>query len=205
MTLTDPQTQRIMDALAIADIRLGMGGSGATKDEVDAIRGAIGIFPEHDFIPSDLEGERMTARELATAVFDVLFVNNDYKKAIKLIEAHDAEVRAEGGDGTPEQPFRATYNPKCFQRHDAELYAKICERDDGFEITVIPPRTGPTRHYRIDATGSWADLARPGEDKTLPLEMLLSIAGVSEPAATETTTEFCARIAAKYGYKVEEP
>ena len=117
----------------------------------------------------------------------------------------DAEVRAEGGDGTPEQPFRATYNPKCFQRHDAELYAKICERDDGFEITVIPPRTGPTRHYRIDATGSWADLARPGEDKTLPLEMLLSIAGVSEPAATETTTEFCARIAAKYGYKVEEP
>ena len=81
----------------------------------------------------------------------------------------DAEVRAEGGDGTPEKPFRATYNPKCFQRHDAELCALICERDDGFEITVIPPRTGPTRHYRIDATGSWADLARPGEDKTVPM------------------------------------
>ena len=30
-----------MDALAIADIRLGMGGSGAFKAEIDAIRGAM--------------------------------------------------------------------------------------------------------------------------------------------------------------------
>ena len=108
MTLTDPQTQRIMDALAIADIRLGMGGSGATKDEVDAIRGAIGIFPEHDFIPSDLEGERMTARELADRIRWEMSphwvelpddvgsphkVPSDINSAVALIEAHDAEVR----------------------------------------------------------------------------------------------------------------
>ena len=56
MTLTDSQAQRIMDALAIADIRLGMGGSGAFKAEIDAIWGAIEIFPEFDFISYDLEG-----------------------------------------------------------------------------------------------------------------------------------------------------
>ena len=79
----------------------------------------------------------MTARELASDVFEVMFVDNNYNKAIKLIERYYvAKVRKEA--------------------------------------------------------------------KTVPLAMLLSIAGVSEPAITETTTEFCARIAARYGYKVED-
>lgn len=106
-----------------------------------------------------------STKELVLQIEQIMLMQDKairLENAIVLIEAHDAEVRASGGNGTPEKPFRATYNPKCFQRHDAELYAKICERDDGFEITVIPPRTCPTRHYRIDATGSWADLARYG-------------------------------------------
>jgi hypothetical protein len=71
-------------------------------------------------------------------------------------------------DGTAERPFTATYNSKCFKRHDSELFVGICERDDAFEINVIPPRTGPTRHYRINADGSWTDLApsEPSESES---------------------------------------
>ena len=151
----------------------------------------------------------MTARELAISLSECIGSDRgngpegDILAAQAMIEAHDAEVRAEGGDGTPEKPFRATYNPKCFQRHDAELYVKICERDDGFEITAIPPRVGPTRHYRIDATGSWADLARPEEDKTVPWAMLSDVWSCDMKDAAGMKREVLG-IAARYGYKVEE-
>ena len=149
----------------------------------------------------------MTARQMAIRLAECIGSNRgngpewDILAAQAMIEAHDAE----GGNGTPEKPFRATYNPKCFQRHDAELYAKICERDDGFEITVIPPRTGPTRHYRIDATGSWADLARPEEDKTVPMALLKEIYRLfSSPGWMPENGDTISSIAARYGYKVEE-
>ncbi len=48
MTLTEKQSQMIMDALAIADMRLSMGGSGAFKAEIDAIREAIEILSRAD-------------------------------------------------------------------------------------------------------------------------------------------------------------
>jgi hypothetical protein len=67
--------------------------------------------------------------------------------------------------GTESNPFVGTFNSLCFKRHDSELLLSVCERDQGFELTVIPRRTGPKRHYAIDVDGSIKELAaEPSED-----------------------------------------
>lgn len=75
----------------------------------------------------------------------------------RLVEAKSASHEL----GSPQNPLIGTYNPMSFKRWDSDLLVSLCERDDGYEINVIPIRSGPTRHYRIAPDGSWTDLAQP--------------------------------------------
>ena len=70
------------------------------------------------------------------------------------------------GDGSEEHPFIDQFSGKAFARKDyagREFSFGICERDDGYEITVIPVREGPTRYYRLNPDGTIDDLARLAE------------------------------------------
>jgi hypothetical protein len=62
------------------------------------------------------------------------------------------------GEGTIEKPFVKTFNSAVFKRHDSELFITICERDDSFELIVVPIRSEPNRYYRINPDGTIIDL-----------------------------------------------
>jgi len=64
------------------------------------------------------------------------------------------------GNGTTENPFIETFNSVIFKKYDSELFLSICERDDGFELIVIPVTSGPNRHYRINPDGTFIDLVK---------------------------------------------
>jgi hypothetical protein len=64
------------------------------------------------------------------------------------------------GDGSEERPFTDQFIGKCFERADNEgkrFSFGVCERDDGYEITVDPV-DGPWRHYTLHPDGSITDL-----------------------------------------------
>lgn len=70
---------------------------------------------------------------------------------------------AQSEERVEERPFVDQFVGKAFARKDyagREFSFGVCERDEGYEITVIPAREGPTRHYRLNPDGTIDDLAR---------------------------------------------
>lgn len=71
------------------------------------------------------------------------------------------------GDGSEENPFTRQFIGKCFKRHDSALSFGVCERDEGFELTVDPAE-GARRHFAIAPDGSICDLAAEASAGRLP-------------------------------------
>ena len=70
------------------------------------------------------------------------------------------------GDGSEEHPFIDQFVGKAFARKDyngREFSFGVCERDDGYEITVVPVGDAPVRHYRLNPDGTIDNLACSAE------------------------------------------
>jgi hypothetical protein len=86
----------------------------------------------------------------------------------KLEEAREEIERMRvGGDGSEEHPFTRQFIGKCFKRHDSLLSFGVCERDDGFELTV-DAIDGVRRNYAIMPDGSICDLDKLANTKAQP-------------------------------------
>lgn len=70
---------------------------------------------------------------------------------------------ADKGDGSVEHPFIEQYVGKCFHRKDhngIEFDVGICERDDGYELTITGP-SGVDEWYAIHPDGKIVNLGLP--------------------------------------------
>lgn len=124
-----------------------------------------------------------------------------WKRSVKT-PAPEPEGKDEiiGGEGTEAKPFCNQFVGKCFERGDyqsRQFSFGVCERDDGYEITVDPIEGGTRRHYALHPDGTIEDLSPPSP-KEVPMAMLKEICDGSP------IDGYYHEIAARYGYTVKE-
>lgn len=94
------------------------------------------------------------------------------------------------GDGSEEHPFTRQFIGKCFKRHDSLLSFGVCERDDGFELTVDAV-DGVRHNYAIMPDGSICDLDKLANTKAQPQTGGVDNGGDLQQALDDLRTESC--------------
>ncbi len=165
----------------------------------------------------------LNAPALALAIEQIMLMQDKavrLENAVSLIEAHDAEVRAEGGTlqdaagrlgltADPSWDGNAAYwAGRIVSEADRLAEAKTVPMEDAWKLSIwLTESCGDGVYYDHDKAAAEIErYATSRSAKTVPMEMLWRIAGEGLAAnGGRRIDEVKLRgIAARYGYKVEE-